>query len=104
MIVVGKPFWEKNSTLQNLHNILSNQDDYNTLAMQVLIGANHHNSSSERLLLAPTLQIELNFSNKPSFYSDFTTWKPLVVLQNHGKNYHATCYPFLTFIFSRWKK
>ena len=32
---------------------------------------------------------------KPSFYSDFTTQKPLVVLQNHGQNNHATCYPFL---------
>ena len=40
---------------------------------------------------------------KPSFYSDFTTWKPLVVLQNHGQNYHATCYPFLTFTFPIWE-
>ena len=58
-----KPFQEKNPTLQNLHNVLSNQDDYNTLAMQVLIGAHHHNSSSERLLLALALQIELNYTN-----------------------------------------
>ena len=60
---MGKPFQEKNLTLQNLHNVLSNQDDYNTLAMEVLTGAHHHNSSSERLLLAPALQIELNYKN-----------------------------------------
>ena len=71
---MGKPFQEKNPTLQNLHNVLSNQDDYNTLAMQVLTGAHHHNSSSERLLLAPTLQIELKLLKhlpKPYFYSNF---------------------------------
>ena len=60
---MGKPFWEKNPTLQNLHNVLSNQNDYNTHAMQVLTRVHHHNSSSERLLLAPALQIELNYSN-----------------------------------------
>ena len=56
MITVGKPLWEKNPTLQNPHNVLSNQDDYNTLAMQVLTGAHHYNSNLERLLLAPVLQ------------------------------------------------
>ena len=60
---MGKPLWEENSTLQNLHNVLSNQDDYNTLAMQVLIGAHHDNLNSEILLLAPALQIELNCIN-----------------------------------------
>ena len=60
---MGKPFREKNPTLQNLHNVLSNQDDYNTLAMQVLIGAHHHNSNSERLILALALQIKLNYTN-----------------------------------------
>ena len=63
MITVGKPFWEKNLTLQNMHIVLSNQDDYNTLSMQVLIGAHHQNLNSERLLLAPALQIELNYTN-----------------------------------------
>ena len=63
MITVGKPFREENPTLQNLHNVLSNQDDYNTLAMQVLIGAHHHNLNLERLLLAPALQTELNYTN-----------------------------------------
>ena len=95
---MGKPFQEKNPTLQNLHNVLSNQDDYNTLAMQVLIGA-HHNSTSERLLLAPALQIELKLYRhlpKPYFYSDFTTWKPLEVLQNHGQTSmpHVTHFKF----------
>ena len=91
---MGKPFQEKNPTLQNLHNVLSNQDDYNTLAMQVLTRAHHHNSSSERLLLAPALQIELKLHKhlpKPYFYSDFTTWTPLEVWQNN----YTTCYPFL---------
>ena len=63
MITVGKPFREKNSTLQNLHNVLSNQDDYSTLTMQVLTGADHHNSNSETLLPAPVLQTELNCTN-----------------------------------------
>jgi hypothetical protein len=61
VIIVGKPFQEKNPTLQNLHNVLSNQDVYNTLAMQVLTRVHHHNSNSERLLLAPVMQIELNY-------------------------------------------
>ena len=60
---MGKPFRGKNPTLQNLHNVLSNQNDYNTLATQVLTGAHHHNSSSKRLLLAPALQIKLNYIN-----------------------------------------
>ena len=46
MITMGKPFQEKNPTLQNPHNVFSNLEDYNTLAMQVLTGAHHHNSNS----------------------------------------------------------
>ena len=60
---MGKPFWEKNPTLENSHNVLSNQDDYNTLVMQVLTGLHHHNLISKRLLLAPALQIEINYKN-----------------------------------------
>ena len=66
MITVGKPFREKKPTLQNSHNVLSNQDDYNTLAMQVLTGVHHHNSNLKRLLLAPVLQTKLNYTNTSS--------------------------------------
>ena len=56
---MGKPFYEKNPNLQNPHNVFSNEEDYNTLAMQVLTRAHHHNLNSdsnlERLLLAPSL-------------------------------------------------
>ena len=74
MITMGKPFWEKNLTLRNFHNVISNLEDYNILAMQVLIEVHHHNSNSDldskRLLLAPILQTKLNDSNtspSPSF-------------------------------------
>jgi hypothetical protein len=50
-----KVFWKKIHTLQNPHIVFSNKKDYNTLAMQVFIGAHHHNSDSKRLLLEPNL-------------------------------------------------
>ena len=69
MITVGKPFWEKNLTLQNLHNVFSNQEDYNTLAMQVLTRALHHNSNSDsdskKILLALVLQTKLDIMTPP---------------------------------------
>ena len=59
MITTGKPLQDKNPTLQNLHNVLSNQEDYYTLVVKVLTGPHHHNSNLdsklERLLLAPSL-------------------------------------------------
>ena len=50
-----KPFLVENPTVQNPHNVFSKQEDYSTLAMQVLIRVHHRNSKSERLLLAPSL-------------------------------------------------
>ena len=103
---MGKPFWEKNPNLQNLHNVLSNQEDYNTLAMQVLTEVHHHNSNSnsdsERVLLAPSLANRTRsykHLSKPSFYSDLQLgnhlWSYKTMGQNHGQINHATCYPLV---------
>ena len=99
---MGKPFREKNATLYNLHNVLSNQDNYNTVAMQVIIGAHHHNSNSEKLLLAPSLVNKTRcYKHLPklSFYSDLQLgdhlWSYKTMGQNHGQKNHATCYPLV---------
>lgn len=86
MITVGKPFWEKKFIFQNPHNVLSNQDDYNTLAMQVLTGAHHHNSKLERLLLAPVLQSKLNYTN----ISPGSPFIVILLLGNHFWFYKTT--------------
>lgn len=100
-----KPFWEKNLTLQNLHNVFSNQEDYNTLAMQVLIGAHHHNLNSdldlERLLLAPSLKNRTRWFKhlpKPSFISDLQLGNHLWSYKTMGKTTmpHVTHLSFVT--------
>ena len=91
---------------KNPHNVFSNLEDYNTLAMQVLTGVRHHNSNSnsdlERLLLAPSLANKTRcYKHLPklSFYSDLQLgdhlWSYKTMGQNHGQNKHTICYSLL---------
>ena len=105
MITMGKPFQEKNPTLQNLHNVFSNQIDYNTLAKQVLTGVHHHNLNLdldlERLLLAAIFKNKLDDSNtspSPSFIVIFQLETICAFTKSLAKTMGKTTMPHVTYL------